>query len=320
MKSQLLELPDECICMILSCLRPSQVRRVALTFNKRLSKFAKPLLPPLGKIYRDEAHFEALFGKMRLDHCCSNTIEKSIFEGLNFMGVPVSLPSNISRHLEYLDLKDDLSWLERFPGLEPEPDEGLVNLDDDNEELDKLIKTTEVLGLTLPRSFVKLLKNKTLLEKLPDSSHHVELFPLLKIRKQLKDDATRYEDGYIFTWLEDSQCTSEVSMYLDTAGRHAILSDGPAMSREENEGWKEEWLDLTDVEKREGITAIASDMVDFMLEDIDFERWLVNEYFNGEVVALASNLKKDGGKSEQTPEHVTKHFYNVFTEKGRAMQ
>lgn len=99
--------------------------------------------------------------------------------------------------------------------------------DDDGKNLEKLIETTARLGLTLPLSFTKLLKSEKLLEKLPTgSSGFVELFPLLKIRNQLDGDPTRYEEGYIFTWFHD-QYGYYTHMYLDTAGRHAILTLGP---------------------------------------------------------------------------------------------
>lgn len=311
----LLELPDECIYLVLSFLRPSQVRRLALTFNRRLLTIAKPFLEPLSKIRRDEAYFEALFPAVPPEH---HTDDKFLGRYLDIIEVSISVPSKPSHHLEYLDLNDDLVWLERIA----EEDNGEIDGEAceiyPEEDHEKLIKSAAHLGLTLPASFIKLLRSDSLLAKLSTvSTWYIELGGLHKIRKLLAHDATRYEDGYIFTWFSDQQGCYYTHMYLDTAGRHAILGSGSTvMSREEDEGVKEEWLDITDAEDREGVLPISSNLVeDLELEDVDFERWLVNQYYKGWCQSLA-NIKE----ASEMSEHFRRHLYKVYSEEGRAMQ
>lgn len=331
MQSSLLELPNECICAILSFLRSSQVKRIALTFNHRLLVITKPFLGPLTKIKKDEAYFESLFGRMDVCLCFyTPRIYEEYLECLNFTNLPISVPFRVSHHMEHLDLKDDLSWFEdvaKEDARDFKAENGcVVNHDTDGKKLKKLIETTTRLGLTLPQSFIKLLKSEHLLEKLPTrQAWYIDLSPVFKIRKQLENDPTRYEDGYIFTWFQysDPEGSGYNHLYLNTNGRHAVLGSGisPAIFKEEREGVEEDWLNLTDDEKREDIVAIDSGMVEyFVLEDVDFERWLVNHYYAERLCFLDYRGGEDGERSPIVPDHMKKHFYYLYTEEGRRMQ
>lgn len=327
MRSALLELPDECICVIFSFLAPSQAQRVVLTFNRRLLLIAEPFLKPLKKIKEDEAYFEPLFGEIKLNE--SDEISEEFLQDLEFTELPISIPSRPSHHLGYLDLNDDLSWLEAIAQVDDydfEAENGaVVNLDKDGEGLEELIGTTTRLGLTLPPSFVKILRSEKLLKIFPTSfAGHIKLSSLYKTRKQLKDDPTRQEEGYIFTWFSDQYGGDYTSMYLDMAGRHAVLSGdfGPARTKEEKESIVEDWLDLTPAEKREGILQIDSGCVSkYFLEDVDFERWLVNRYFRQRSFFLDwSKDDEDGKASVELPDFMKEYFRNVYTKRGRRMQ
>lgn len=317
MKSALLELPDECICAIFSFLSPSQVKRVALTFSRRLFAIAEPFLEPLTKIKKDEAYFESIFGE---GDWWAHVFSEEGLRKLKFTDLPISIPARLSHHLEYLDLKGDLSWLEDIAAVDTldlvDIDGHVANWTDD-EDLEMLIKTTTNLGLTLPQSFIKLLKSEKLLKKLATAhAWHIDLSSLYKIRKPLNDDPTQYEEGYIFTWSEDQQGCGYRNMYLDTAGRHAILySDGgPMMSKEEDEGEEEDEEDrllLTDLDKREGIQQVSTELDEQTLEDVDFERWLVNYYYRSRVSFWDDS---------ECPDFMKPYFCNVYTEEGRRMQ
>lgn len=108
----LLDLPDECICLILEFLRPSQIRRLALIFNKRLVEIAQPYLEPLNKLHQDETYFKSLFGEIQPELGDMGAMQ---MDAEIYVTPSLSIPDRPSHHLEFLDLKGDLDWLKEIP-------------------------------------------------------------------------------------------------------------------------------------------------------------------------------------------------------------
>lgn len=343
----LLQLPDECICTILSFLRPSQIQRVALTFNRRLFTMSHLLLAPLAKIRNDEKYFESLFGKFDVEPHENPT--KKTFERLGLANYTFSEPIRSSRHLEYLNLKGDLSWFENILAQDKGPSwdfEGPLN-DGQKQNIRDLIETARKLGLVLPHAFTKFLLSDELLTKFMKCWSWVPETPLLtKVRGQVEGEKI---EGYVFEWFSEPSGCGYMLMYLDKAGRHAIFNcasasvtsveydededDADEKARYAELGFEdgfvtdddgdstveeERSVPLTQQEKDLGVCRGPPGYLekdgDLRLEDIDFEHWLVNKYYAMRIYALIQEEQKD------IPEHVNRYLYNVYTAEGRAMQ
>lgn len=302
-----------------------------MTLNKRLFTIAKPYLEPLSKTKRDEAYFENLFGKFDPDYMYE--LGEEHLKQLDLTDSPISVPAKPREYLDYLDLKGDLSWFEDIVKEDKVEVEGVPNCD--QEGLDKLVEITARLGLTLPTSFIKLLKNQDLTDKLPSgSAWYIEFSDLYKIRIHRKDDISQYVDGYIFTWFSDQQGCYYTNMYLDKQGRHAVLGSPwnvTEVSDDDNSGLEEEkktdLAELTEEDKREGIGRCASYMAENQqLYDVDFERWLVNHYYSQRLAFdcwtddFLSPPDDSDDDLDIKPEHIKRYLANVFTEEGRRMQ
>lgn len=57
-----------------------------------------------------------------------------------------------------------------------------------------------------------------------------------------------------------------------------------------------------------------------MVEDVNFERWLVNYHYTERICQLNHREEEDGEWSLIIPDHMRKYFHNVYTEEGRKMQ
>lgn len=257
----LTSLPDECINIIFSHLRTSEIRLLALTFNHRLFTLASPIVVHnLAKFRDDEVYFDSILVRKPRD--------------------PEWKSGSLSRHLEYLELRDDLIWVKKRH-REDQFAESRTDWKRQSVKLRHLHNITSRLGLTLPNSFIRLF----------DSSRRQDLFccpdrviigdlGILTLPLYAQTGA-----AYVLTFFQDGyELYGNCHLYLDTAGRHAVLSSEISWEVQDRltAMYVNKEADLPEPSESEKTIRVLPVRLDFcekhiVLEDINFEHWLMKE-------------------------------------------
>lgn len=258
--SGLLFLPNECILTVFSFLRTREIRQVALTFNNRLFALASPIVEQgLAKIRADEAHFESTFPHRYRD-----------FTGWH--------KGKLSRYLEYLDLKSDLSWASK-PAETRVGQFSQYQAHYDAMTFDSTVSNLFALGLSPPRPFLQMIYQLRWYQFFVNPSR-ISCQDIAKILTLSPSET--YPSGlpaYVLTFYREHHKLGWFHLYLDTAGRHAVLTSENrcAVHDAAEAGYEEaEYLELSAVEKELGVLPARVDFCEkfAVLEDINFERWL----------------------------------------------
>jgi hypothetical protein len=176
------------------------------------------------------------------------------------------------------------------------------------------------LGLTLPTTFVKFMRDKTLLARIPAQ---VFLGPLCKVRKSGNgQEKTRWE-GYLVNFMADYDRVYYFSLYLNARGGRCILRNERSVVGSKTDDHLSFESDvcpmLKQVEESLGISALGTyqDMNQAAVDaySFSFESWLAG-FFYGEIAYTILEREENSPEPwKQLPDAVLEYIAS-FTEKG----
>jgi hypothetical protein len=212
---KLLSLPTETISRILAYLRPSEIERVARTYNKTVTEICLPLLRGRVATARNLRKMVALFGTPdRLN--LSGQLEKTYASaGLSLEWGPFSAPALPPERqyttLEYLNLCGDLHWiapLDRYTAKKSRARKANYP-ETSREQMDKLQNASDKLGLRLPACFSRIMMDRKLQDRIPCC---VEIYFELDQPIKLRSSKVLQSEGF-----PDLRVDSYIIRFLHTA-------------------------------------------------------------------------------------------------------
>lgn len=212
----LLELPNELILTILEsmsldcsddvtlvCKRINRVSYSCARLQRRRAarKNARAMIARFG--HREEYEARSGLSVGKLSH-----VDVELYE----LG---RVPEASYSSLDYLDLRDDLSWFSTSQRLLRYPEEG--------SHLEQLVRSSEAAGVTLPKSFVIAMANLDLFnrELKLHSSSPLRLGDLTKCHLGRSCGDPLAEKGYVLPFMH--YYDGDYSLYLNAAGQHCVL-------------------------------------------------------------------------------------------------
>lgn len=354
------DLPPECIVMVLSCLRPHHIEKLARTFNRRVTNLCLPLLKDRVRTALNHRVMKQLFGEPTMADYPQANYKKSLLGSQ----ARFSIPERPADHLEYLQMDGYLDWLvplDRHTADRMAPHwQGSIRTID----IESLRETTRELGIhhAVPKAFWRLMEDAELQARVPSTT--ANFFILSPISRILTDDLVevyqteedrcilrdlsededrhiRETRAYILDFYSDQQGCGYWHLYLDSKGHHCVLTSPSQISRRWNTDDDDRDSDdervieqdaLDEKEKKLNVQVADSENVrDLCLEATDFETWLALTYFSHWtrfIFYRAENFKREndrewvpGQDTDLTvPTEVTEFLVNVYTEEGRNRQ
>jgi hypothetical protein len=218
----LLSLPTEMISRILSYLRPSEIERVARTYNKTVTEICLPLLRGRAATARNARKMVTLFGAPHGVNHFGPLVMNYALAGLSLEWGPFSAPALPPERqytaLEYLNLCGDLHWLaplDRYIAKKIRVRKANYP-ETSREEMDKLQNASDKLGLRLPACFSRIMTERKLQNRIPFYLvHYFELNQLIKLRSSKVLQSEGFPDlrvdGYIIRFLRNHPAWQEQS-------------------------------------------------------------------------------------------------------------
>jgi hypothetical protein len=191
-------LPNETLVHIVSYLCVSDLKALAQTYNQTITSICLPALKEWRTLARNERKMITAFG-------CPNPWDQNrscyrlmvaYADKLGEYSRPSNKPVQRLQALEFLDLNDDLDWLQ--PVDEDSAKVMRECLEDipvvSSDQIDALTDACVKLGLTLPKGFEQLMRNLELRNRILSCGAYVWICdPLVKL-KSMHNDAL---DGYV---------------------------------------------------------------------------------------------------------------------------
>lgn len=262
------DLPMEVLLHILSFLHILTIERVAKTFTHALTDVCLPILEPVLQKRREKARFIARFGmisNISTDDAVNylNTSKTRLPLKISLKAVVRSQPE-IADALDTLVLRGDLSWLKP---LNPEMTSRMNRVfehspptEDWDSTYNDLLKVAELVGITIPPSFLKFIRDPELVKRIWTYSHANRIGFRLQEPLLVED-----RGGYFLPFYYDnSQPRAQTGLYFEPGkdGHYCVLSQikpnaprgspvyGPECEKPETRFYPnhECWLEETDFE------------------------------------------------------------------------
>jgi hypothetical protein len=298
----LLDLPNELLSSIFEYLHSLDIECVALTFNKVLYGVCLPLLRHRIASAKHAKYILELFDKEAPGEDPSAPFDNGMYSRSGLAGKygpydapPVVDKKNPINNLDFLDLRDDLYWLQALLDgsgsyIESDRDTRAITA-----SLRALIECTSRLGLTLPKSFVLFMSSICLRLAMPfHTSYKAPSFcvgPLMKIRPRNSAvdeidevDSRNMRHGYVVKIFTDQDPFSNQIytsyLYLDATGACCVLGGELFWGDRRRHVEDRHLIDLTPLEHQLGIIALPKYAVDeCYIMGITFEDFLARIYF-----------------------------------------
>lgn len=204
-------LPPEVILDILQHLYPIEVKQVSRTCNKYLYSICQPLLRQQLAAQRHRKSMLSCLGQHNIKYPCI-PLEYYYYSELREKHGPYT--PNRSPCLDFLGLNGDLYWLEAPNSEMDEIDtEPYSDLRPPSQELiNNLENQARHLGIELPASFVKLMRNKELQSRIPSGfGSFTNLGCSLRKCPNKLDNG---QGGYIIRFVYDEENADFRALYL----------------------------------------------------------------------------------------------------------
>ena len=251
----LTDFPVELLHLTLTQLRAFEVELVARTFNKRLYDICLPFLT------------------RRLVYHRNNQLMRRRF---TFDKLP---------NLDFMDLKGDLRWLSpidmgpRRTDLQHNP--WARSESEEQDEVEKLVRTAQRLGLALPEEFLLFMRSQALRTRIPGDEYTLSLGGLRKCPGAVD----KWAGGFIICFLRDDDWDREYySLYLNSNG-HCVLRSKHDLDHQSHEYYcmlADDYIIRRDIDAsmEVGVKLAMLYPYDMVLVATDFESFLVQRYYS----------------------------------------
>jgi hypothetical protein len=284
----LLDLPNELLALILSCLRAFEIEHVAKAFNHRLTAICIPFLHDRIAATKNERRMTRMFTRM----------ETTILEGIEEYDLykqwglasdlhpPQNLPTmNTFPCLDYLDLNGNLEWTNLACGhkpVSPQDPDYVWFCDPPREaaasraQMDELIAAARQLSLSLPACFLRFMTDRNMQSRFPDAHNAFDLGPLRRAKCGMFDI-----DGYMVPFAWDHDYSVHFYLFLDVHGASSVIASFNLSTPDVKQvATGAHTSILSGLDKELGIVPIdPSLLMDVDLYATSFEEFLVRMFF-----------------------------------------
>lgn len=313
----LVKLPKELLLMVTDHLPLRSIECLALTLNKHITPVILPKLKPL---FAQRKHVKAM--ETRFDDKLSFNGDPAFLDdppvdliesNRDKLHIPpdakIVEPTEMQRleRLEYLNLKEDLHWLQPLdPGTEEQMEPHDTHAILTPKELADLEKDAKSVNIVLPPSFLKLMGDPKLPRRVPSTTANYFRVSggLRKVPKAVDGGA----GGYSISMYSDQQGCGYWDLYLvpGEEGAHCVLSDPYDSGYTPSDISDDDEAEAEEDEKDPGRAMARIDKGDVHLCGASFEQWLALTYFEQWMCFVL--LYNDGGPTEALEEYV-RHMY-----------